>query len=47
MDGFVEAYSRYVKEQAGTAADAILQAAPLDQLYLGLDRWRSKQGQVS
>jgi glyoxylase-like metal-dependent hydrolase (beta-lactamase superfamily II) len=47
LDGFVEAYSRHVHERAGTAADAILQAAPLDQLYQGLDRWRSKQGQVS
>jgi glyoxylase-like metal-dependent hydrolase (beta-lactamase superfamily II) len=47
LDGFVEAYSRYVHERAGTAADAILQAAPLDQLWLGLDRWRTKSGQVS
>ena len=31
-EGFVEAYTRYVHEQAGDAADAILQAAPLDQL---------------
>ncbi len=47
LDGFVEAYTRFVHEQAGAGADAILQAAPLDQLYLGLDRWRSKTGQVS
>jgi glyoxylase-like metal-dependent hydrolase (beta-lactamase superfamily II) len=47
LDGFVEAYSRYVHEQAGAAADAILQAAPLDQLWLGLDRWITKSGQVS
>ena len=47
LDGFVEAYSRSVHEHAGAAADAILQVAPLDQLYLGLDRWRSKSGQVS
>jgi glyoxylase-like metal-dependent hydrolase (beta-lactamase superfamily II) len=47
LDGFVEAYSRHVHEQAGPAADPILQAAPPDQLYLGLDRWRSKSGQVS
>jgi glyoxylase-like metal-dependent hydrolase (beta-lactamase superfamily II) len=47
LDGFVEAYSQRVREQAGASADPILQAAPLDQLYLGLDRWRSKQGQVS
>jgi glyoxylase-like metal-dependent hydrolase (beta-lactamase superfamily II) len=47
LDGFVEAYTRHVHEQAGPAADPLLQAAPLDQLYLGLDRWRSKSGQVS
>jgi glyoxylase-like metal-dependent hydrolase (beta-lactamase superfamily II) len=47
LDGFVAAWSKLVHEQAGEGADAILQAAPLDQLYLGLDRWRSKQGQVS
>ena len=47
QEGFIEAYTRYVHEQAGDGADAILQAAPLDQLWLGLDRWRSKSGQVS
>lgn len=47
LDGFVKAYSRRVHEQAGAAADPLLQAAPLDQLYLGLDRWRTKSGQVS
>jgi len=47
QEGFVEAYTRYVREQAGDGADAILQASPLDQLWLGLDRWRSKSGQVS
>jgi glyoxylase-like metal-dependent hydrolase (beta-lactamase superfamily II) len=47
LDGFVEAYSRHVHERAGEGADAILQAAPLDQLYQGLDRWRAKFGQVS
>jgi hypothetical protein len=47
QEGFIEAYSRYVEEQAGDGAEAILQAAPLDQLWLGLDRWRTKQSQVS
>jgi len=47
QEGFIEAYTRYVREQAGDGADAILQAAPLDQLWLGLDRWRTKSGQVS
>jgi glyoxylase-like metal-dependent hydrolase (beta-lactamase superfamily II) len=47
LDGFVEEYTRRVRERAGTSADPILQAAPLDQLYLGLDRWRTKFGAVS
>jgi glyoxylase-like metal-dependent hydrolase (beta-lactamase superfamily II) len=47
LDGFIEAYTGYVREQAGDGADAILQACPLDQLWLGLDRWRTKSGQVS
>jgi len=47
VDGFVEVYSRRVHEHAGAAADPILQAAPLDQLYLGLERYRSRSGRVS
>jgi glyoxylase-like metal-dependent hydrolase (beta-lactamase superfamily II) len=47
QEGFIEAYTGYVREHAGDGADAILQACPLDQLWLGLDRWRSKSGQVS
>jgi glyoxylase-like metal-dependent hydrolase (beta-lactamase superfamily II) len=46
VDGFVEAYEARVREHAGDAAEAILQAAPPDQLYLGLDRWISKGGRV-
>jgi glyoxylase-like metal-dependent hydrolase (beta-lactamase superfamily II) len=45
-DGFVEAYSTRVHEQAGPAADAILQAAPPDQLFLGLRRYLKKSGRV-
>jgi glyoxylase-like metal-dependent hydrolase (beta-lactamase superfamily II) len=45
-DGFVEAYSARVHEQAGGAADAILQAAPPDQLFLGLQRYLKKSGRV-
>ena len=44
--GFVEAYSARVHEQAGEAADAILQAAPPDQLFLGLERYLTKSGRV-
>jgi len=47
VDGFVEAYSQRVHEQAGESADPILQAAPLDQLYLGLERYLTKSGRVS
>ena len=47
QEGFIEAYTGYVREHAGDGADAILQACPLDQLWLGLDRWRTKSGQVS
>ncbi len=47
LDGFVAAYSARVHEQTGAAADPILQAAPLDQLYLGLDRYLTKSGRVS
>jgi glyoxylase-like metal-dependent hydrolase (beta-lactamase superfamily II) len=44
-DGFVEAYSARVRERAKDA-DAILQAAPPDQLYLGLRRYLTKSGRV-
>jgi glyoxylase-like metal-dependent hydrolase (beta-lactamase superfamily II) len=47
LDGFVETYSARVREAAGAAADPILQAAPLDQLYLGLDRYLTKSGRVT
>jgi len=45
-DGFVETYTARVHEQAGSAAEAMLQVAPPDQLYLGLERYLSKRGQV-
>ncbi len=45
-DGFVEAYSARAHENAGEAADAILQAAPPDQLFLGLRRYLEKSGRV-
>jgi glyoxylase-like metal-dependent hydrolase (beta-lactamase superfamily II) len=47
LDGFVAAYSARAHEEAGEAADSILQAAPLDQLYLGLDRYLTKSGRVT
>jgi hypothetical protein len=33
-----------VRAGAGDAADAILQAAPPDHLFLGLRRWLDKRG---
>jgi glyoxylase-like metal-dependent hydrolase (beta-lactamase superfamily II) len=47
IEGFVEAWSARVRAEAGEAAEAYLQAAPPDHLYLGLDRWRSLQAEVS
>ena len=44
-EGFVEAYGARVREQA-QGGDAILQAAPPDQLYLGLRRYLTKAGRV-
>ena len=47
IEGFIEAWSERVRAEAGEAAEAYLQAAPPDHLYLGLDRWRSRQAEVS
>jgi glyoxylase-like metal-dependent hydrolase (beta-lactamase superfamily II) len=47
VDGFIEAYSTLVHQRAGPAADPILQAAPLDQLFLGLQRYLTKSGRVT
>src|SRR5215210_552461 len=47
LDRFVETYSARAREGAGAAADPILQAAPLDQLFLGLQRYLTKSGRVS
>jgi glyoxylase-like metal-dependent hydrolase (beta-lactamase superfamily II) len=47
LEGFVEAWSERVRAAAGEAGEAYLQAAPPDHLYFGLDRWRSRQAEVS
>jgi glyoxylase-like metal-dependent hydrolase (beta-lactamase superfamily II) len=47
MESFVEAWSARVRAEAGEAAEAYLQAAPPDHLFLGLERWRSRQAEVS
>jgi glyoxylase-like metal-dependent hydrolase (beta-lactamase superfamily II) len=43
LDGFVAAYEADLRARVGdpAAADAYLQAAPADHLWLGLDRWRT------
>lgn len=43
-DGFIAAMHARVVEQAGPDAAAVEQAAPPEHLFLGLDRWRAKQG---
>jgi glyoxylase-like metal-dependent hydrolase (beta-lactamase superfamily II) len=42
QDGFVAAMEQRVREGCGDDADAMIRATPLDQLYLGLARWRTK-----
>jgi glyoxylase-like metal-dependent hydrolase (beta-lactamase superfamily II) len=44
MEGFIAAMHARVAEQAGDAAAALEQAAPLEHLYLGLKRWHDKRG---
>src|SRR4051794_21127496 len=41
-DGFVAALDARVREACGPDAEAMLQAAPPDQLHMGLARWRQK-----
>jgi glyoxylase-like metal-dependent hydrolase (beta-lactamase superfamily II) len=47
MESFVEAWSERVRADAGEAAEAYLQAAPADHLFLGLEHWRNRQAEVS
>jgi glyoxylase-like metal-dependent hydrolase (beta-lactamase superfamily II) len=43
LDGFIERMSRELREHVPPEAErAYLQAAPLDHLWLGLDRWRQR-----
>jgi glyoxylase-like metal-dependent hydrolase (beta-lactamase superfamily II) len=41
---FVEEMQERVRAATGEDAPSVLQAAPPDQLFLGLDRWRTKHG---
>ncbi|HET6548632.1 MAG TPA: MBL fold metallo-hydrolase [Solirubrobacter sp.] len=40
--GFVDAMRKRVEQGCGDDADAMIRATPLDQLYMGLARWRAK-----
>jgi glyoxylase-like metal-dependent hydrolase (beta-lactamase superfamily II) len=42
-DGFVAEIEARLREHAGELAGSMAQAAPPDQLYQGLERWRSKR----
>jgi glyoxylase-like metal-dependent hydrolase (beta-lactamase superfamily II) len=44
MEGFMAALHERIVERASEEIAATEQAAPLDHLYLGLDRWHSKKG---
>jgi glyoxylase-like metal-dependent hydrolase (beta-lactamase superfamily II) len=43
QDGFVAAIEARIHEAVGGLAESMEQAAPPDQLFLGLDRWRRKR----
>ena len=43
QDGFVAAMDERVRAGCGADAPAMLEATPLDQLHMGLARWRSKR----
>src|SRR5262249_16996466 len=42
--GFIAAMDARIREGVAEDADAMIQATPLDQLHMGLARWRSKFG---
>ena len=44
IDGFMAAVHERVLAEASEEVKATEQAAPLDHLFLGLDRWHSKRG---
>jgi glyoxylase-like metal-dependent hydrolase (beta-lactamase superfamily II) len=43
LEGFKAALHERIAEEAPYEVGAVEQAAPLDHLFLGLDRWRTKQ----
>jgi hypothetical protein len=44
---FEAALAEQARAQAGEEGEAMLQAAPPDQLYLGLERWRRKRAEAA
>jgi hypothetical protein len=42
LEGFMAALHEHIAERAPDDVEAFEQAAPLDHLFLGLDRWHSK-----
>jgi glyoxylase-like metal-dependent hydrolase (beta-lactamase superfamily II) len=47
LDGFVAAIEAMIRAGVGADAPSILQAAPPDQLFQGLDRWRRKRAEAA
>jgi glyoxylase-like metal-dependent hydrolase (beta-lactamase superfamily II) len=43
LDAFVAAFREYLREHAGGEVETYEQAVPPHHVWLGLDRWRSKQ----
>jgi glyoxylase-like metal-dependent hydrolase (beta-lactamase superfamily II) len=46
-DAFAKALSDQARSEAGADGEALIQAAPPDQLYLGLERWRRKHAEAA
>jgi glyoxylase-like metal-dependent hydrolase (beta-lactamase superfamily II) len=44
QEGFMAALHEHIVARAPDEVEAVEQAAPLDHLFLGLDRWHSKRG---
>jgi glyoxylase-like metal-dependent hydrolase (beta-lactamase superfamily II) len=42
LDGFVAVMEERVREGCAEDSESMLNAAPLDHLWMGLDRWRTK-----
>jgi glyoxylase-like metal-dependent hydrolase (beta-lactamase superfamily II) len=46
-EAFAAALSEQARAEAGAEGEALLQAAPPDQLYLGLERWHRKRADAA